>query len=140
MEEFDGAANDPMALAYQYLQFRKGREQFQKNEDSLKKSLMEMMSGKEDEQGHAYFRFPEAVEGVGGFKKERRVSQIMDEDLAMKMITHYGLEESCLTTITVIDEDGLLAANFSGVIPDEAMQDLYIEKVSHAFVMLKEKQ
>lgn len=140
MDDLDPTSNDPMDLARQYLRFRAGREQLQKNEDVLKKALMEMLSTQEDDQGHGYFRFSESLDGIEGFKRERRVSQILDEDLAMKMILTYGLEDTCLETITVINEDGLLAANFSGVIPDEAMQDLYIEKVSHAFVMMKEKR
>lgn len=141
MDEFDPMDDDSMDMARQYLQFRRAREKFQKNEDVLKKSLMETMAaGPEDSAGHSYLPLPEPIDGVEGFKRERRVSQIMDEDLALKMIKHYGLEDSCLETVTVINEDGLLAANFSGLIPDEAMQDLYVEKVSHAFVLVKEKK
>lgn len=133
--------SDVEMTARQYLQFRKGREQLQKNEDTLKKALLETLSEEEtDSSGHSYLRFPEPVDGVEGFKRERRVSQIMDEDLAMKMITAYGLEDTCLETVQIINEDGLLAANFSGIIPDEAMQDLYIETESYAFVLLKEKK
>lgn len=128
-------------LINQYLQFRKGREGLQKNEDIIKKSLMELLADEvdPDEKGNRVFDLPEPVDGIKGVKRERRVSQIMDENYALELIKKYGLEATCLQTITVINEDGILAANFAGDIPDDDISALYSEKESFAFVLVKDK-
>lgn len=133
--------NNPVDLVRQYLQFRKGREGLQRNEDSIKKSLMDLLAaeGESDDKGNRVFDLPESIDGIRGVKRERRVSQVMNEELALELIKKYGLEDTCLQTITVINEDGILAANFSGDIPDSDISDLYSEKESFAFVLLKDK-
>ena len=57
----------------------------------------------------------------------------------MVVVKKYGLEEKCLETIVVLNEDGLLAANFDGTIPDEEMKALYSEKETFALVLVKEQ-
>lgn len=128
-------------LIKQYLQFRKGREGLQKNEDHVKKSLMEVLTYEvePDDKGNSFIHLPEPMDGVEAVKRERRVSQVLDEDAALSLITKYNLEESCLETVTVLNEDGLLAANFAGVIPDHEIADLYSEKETYAFILIKEK-
>lgn len=128
-------------LIKQYLQFRKGREGLQKNEDFVKKSLMEVLTyeAESDEKGNSFIYLPEPMDGVEAVKRERRVSQVLDEDAALALVTKYGLEESCLETVTVLNEDGLLAANFAGIIPDDEIADLYSEKETYAFILVKEK-
>jgi hypothetical protein len=125
---------------HHYLQFRHGRERLQKNEDTAKKHLMTYLAeqGEVDDRGSSYFELEEPIDNVTGVKRERRVSQILDEDVAMEIVAKYGLEDSCLETITVLNEDGLLAANFAGVIPDEEVKRLYSEKETFAFILMKE--
>lgn len=124
----------------QYLQFRRGRERFQKNEDILKKDLMLFLTanGEQDGKGGAVYTMEDPIDEVTGIKRERRVSQILDEEAAMELVLKYGLESSCLETITVLNEDGLLAANFAGVVPDEEIKALYTQKETFAFVLIKE--
>lgn len=124
----------------QYLQFRRGRERFQKNEDILKKDLMLFLAanGEQDGKGGAVYTMEDPIDEVAGIKRERRVSQILDEEAAMELVLKYGLESSCLETITVLNEDGLLAANFAGVVPDEEIKALYTQKETFAFVLIKE--
>jgi len=128
-------------MARQYLQFRKGREGLQKNEDVIKKSIMESLTneGSPDDKGNRFYYFPESLDDVQGVKRERRISQVMDEDAALELVAKYGLESSCLETITVLNEDGLLAANFEGKIPDSEMSALYTERESFAFILVKDK-
>ena len=128
------------AIALEYLQFRRGRESLQRSEDDLKKDVMAGLSTeKPDEKGNRFLYFNEPNQGVEGIKRERRVSQILDEDAAMVVVKKYGLEEKCLETIVVLNEDGLLAANFDGTIPDEEMKALYSEKETFALVLVKEQ-
>lgn len=133
--------NSPVDLIKQYLQFRKGREGLQKNEDTIKKSLMDLLAeeGSPDDKGNRFFELDEPIDGIKGVKRERRVSQVMDDEHALGLIKKYGLEDTCLETITVINEDGLLAANFAGLIPDSEVSTLYTEKESFAFILVKDK-
>lgn len=127
-------------MAKKYLTFRKGRESFQKNEDTMKKALMEDLAsqGEVDDKGHRYFYFPEEVDGVFGLKRERRVSQILNEDAAMDLIERYGLQEVCIEHVPVLNEDALLAEAYKGTISDAEMQSLYETKESFAFILVKE--
>lgn len=141
MTHEDSPVSSVSALVQQYLTFRAARERFAKNEDTFKKSLMESLaeSGDPDEKGNRFFTLEAPIEGVSGVKRERRVSQVLDEEAAVALVKKYGLEKDCLETIQVLDEDALLAANFAGQIPDDEMQALYSQKESFAFVLVKEK-
>jgi hypothetical protein len=128
-----------LSKAMSYLQFRRGREKLARTEDALKKDVMGLLAeaGEVDEKGSRYFYAP-LEEGVSGIKRERRVSQVLDEDAAMILVEKYQLQSKCLETITVLNEDGLLAANFDGTIPDEEMKGLYTDKETFALVLLKD--
>ena len=96
-------------------------------------------SGEADDKGNRFYHFPEPVDGVQGVKRERRLSQSLDEDAAMELIEKHNLQNSCLENIVVLNEDGLLAANFDGIISDKEMASLYDEKESFAFILVKDK-
>ena len=126
------------------MSYRKLREDIQKQEDTVKKALMSELAdhGEPDDKGNRFFNFqPGQVPGLEAIKRERRVSQIMDPDAAMKLIEKLELQETCLETITevVINEEALLAANFAGTLSDEDLATIYTSKESFAFVQVKEK-
>lgn len=135
---------DPAQAANQYLQYRKLREQVEKQENGVKKALMAELDerGEEDDKGNKFFHFePGTVEGLEAVKRERRLSQSLDTEAAMALITELALEETCLEVVTetVINEDAILAANFKGTITDEQLAQLYQSKETFAFVLVKEK-
>jgi hypothetical protein len=129
----------PEEALQQYLQFRRAKEKFDKNAELLKKDLMSFLehNGEKDDRKSSFYWLEEPNEDVQGIKRECRVSQSLDQEAALELIHKYGLEDECLETITVINEDGLLAANFAGVIPDDEVKALYQEKESFAFILLK---
>lgn len=128
-----------LATALEYLSYRRSRETLQKKEDGLKKDLLTSIAevGEPDDKGSRYFHFLDPDGDVSAIKRERRVSQMLQEDEAMALVEKYGLQSSCLETITVLREDGLLAANFDGVIPDEEMKSLYVDKETFALILVK---
>lgn len=135
---------DPVIATQKYMSYRKLREDIQKQEDTVKKALMSELAdhGEPDDKGNRFFNFqPGQVPGLEAIKRERRVSQIMDPDAAMKLIEKLELQETCLETITevVINEEALLAANFAGTLSDEDLATIYTSKESFAFVQVKEK-
>lgn len=136
-----GLSSQPDTLTYQYLKIRRGREGLQKNEDLLKKELLVVLTetGDEDDKGNRFYYLDEPDQDVTGVKRERRVAQIMDSVAAMALIEKYKLQDSCIEMVPQINEDGLLAANFGGQIPDEEFASLYTEKETFALVLIKEK-
>lgn len=140
-EDEEHWTGDLLPMALEYLEYRRGREALGKREDTLKQELKDSMADEEaDENGHRFFYFTDPLGKINGFKRERRVTQILDEDAAMEVVEKYKLQEKCLETIVVLNEDGLLAANFEGIIPDEEMKALYSEKEDFALVLVKEEQ
>ncbi len=125
-----------------YLQNRSMRERSSREEDALKKQLMGYLETHGDEleiPGEPFVSYAKGspvTKTITGAKRTRRRSKVLDEDKAMAFIKKKKLD-SCLTTITVIDEDALLAANFEGVITDAQLAALYEEKDTYAFNLVE---
>lgn len=134
--------DDPLAWIKLYMDYRKGRESLEKVEGDAKKRLLIWLHdhGEVDEKGSSTFTLPVPIDDVLGIKRERRVSQSLNEDAAFDLIEKYDLRDSCLETVYVINEDALLAANFAGKIPDEEIAALYSERESFAFVLQRENK
>lgn len=132
---------DLWKLAQTYMQSRRMREEMAAQEGRYKKLVMEQLSEfpDDDDRGHKTYTFPEPIGGVSGLIRQKRVSQAMDEVAAMALIKKLGLEDECLTTIVVVDEDALLAANYEGRIDDDDLKALYTTSESYALVTVKEK-
>lgn len=128
-------------LGREYIQFRSNREELTKAENQRKASLMDILSECEptDEKGNVVVSMSAKVGDVTGFKRERRVSNVLDQDAAAALVEKYGLEDDCYETITVLNEDALLGANFAGKISDEEIASLYTQKETFAFIMVKDK-
>ena len=88
-------------------------------------------SGRVDDRGSSFLDIDGAVvdprndEPILSIKRECRVGQALDEEVAEEVLKSLGLYEKCLTTITVLDEDAILALNFSGDLSDEELQSIY---------------
>ena len=128
----------------EYLKSRRLRETASEMESKYKKELMSMLesSGRVDDRGSSFLDIDGAIidprndEPILSVKRECRVGQALDEDVAEEVLKSLGLYEKCLTTITVLDEDAILSLNFSGELPDEAVQQMYTERKSYAFKIL----
>ena len=126
-----------------YLQNRSLRERSDREERSLKERLMAYLETHGDELEIPSVPFVSYAKGspvtktIVGAKRTRRRSKVLNEDLAMALIKKKGLQETCLTTIVVVDEDAILAANFEGVITDKQLADLYEEKDTYAFNLVE---
>lgn len=88
-----------------------------------------------DDKGHQHVEVP----GVGTAKRERRVSSVFDEEYAEDWLKANKLWKECTTTITVIDEDTVLAKIYDGTIPEAVGDAMYSEKETFAFKVLEDK-
>ena len=134
---------DMGAYMKNYLQNRSMRERSSREEDVLKKQLMTYLETHGDEleiPGEPFVSYAKGspvTKTIIGAKRTRRRSKSLNEDLAMALIKRKKLQESCLTTIVVVDEDAILAANFEGTISDKELASLYEEHDTYAFNLVE---
>jgi hypothetical protein len=145
----------------EYLTNRSLRERSDWHEKQIKAGLMEVIAtvGKPDgeESQHLRIDLSEPVEYVaykGGKpvpttvvaiqRQQRAGSMHLNEDRVLAFLStlkgvRKGLAEQCLTTIQVVNEDAVLAANFEGTITDEELKGLYDEsEPTYAFQLITE--
>ena len=119
---------DLQGFANEYFSFRTARERFTKLEGEYKKKLMEYLTenGEEIEGGHRVASLPEPIEfgekTVTGIERKKRVSTSLDEDATLALLAKKQLLDQCTTTIVVVDEDAILAANSTVTSPTRNWQ------------------
>jgi hypothetical protein len=130
---------DLMPLARNYASNRALRERAEKAEGEFKKELMEILAaqGEEQEGGHKIILLPEGVplgrKTMVGIQRQRRAPTTLSEERAEEYLKSKKLWEACTTQITVLNEEAMLALNFTGRIPDTELQALYDVKETFAF-------
>lgn len=141
---------DPEEIAAsveEYLQNRSMRERSEYHEGRIKKDLMAILEVAGEQRSETTqaidldspipFRTYKGGTGTNkkiiGIERRKRTSNVMVEDRAMKLLERKGLLATCTTTVTVLDEDAILAANYAGTITDKELAALYEEKTTYAF-------
>lgn len=145
----------------EYLLNRSMRERSAYHETQIKTGLMEVISqagvpdGEEDQ--HLKIDLPEPVEFVaykGGKpvptsvvaiqRQTRTGAMALNEDRVLAFLSSLkgerkALYQRCLTTIQVVNEDAILAANFEKLITDEELKALYDQAdPTYAFQLITE--
>lgn len=134
----------------QYLASRNLKATAQEQEDRYKRQLMEFLSTAGtvvSDKGHRVFEFAAPLDGgklgsIIGIRRTRRVTQRLDELRLTALLAEKKsekLQALCIKTIEVVDEDGVLNANYQGFITDEELGSLYDESESFAFELTKDK-
>jgi hypothetical protein len=102
--------------------------------------------GATDEKGHSWIMFeddpipdPGGKGDIIGIKRERRAPKTLDPDRAAALLHRKKLWDRCTETITVINEDAILAAAFDKTITEEELQSIYDVKESFAFLPQRRK-
>lgn len=63
---------------------------------------------------------------VTGIQRQyRKGTKVLNEERTLSYLANNGLLDACTRTITVIDEDAVLGANFMGTVSDEDLESLY---------------
>jgi hypothetical protein len=140
----------------EYLLNRSMRERSAYHENDLKGTLMEVLAavgmpdGDEGEHRKLLLETPvefvtykagkaKKVTIVGIQRQTRKGSMNLNEERTMAYLAKRKLLASCTSTVTVINEDAILAANFEGTIPDDDLQALYDENdPTYAFHLIEE--
>jgi hypothetical protein len=144
---------DLTAQVHEYLNNRSMRERSEWEEGRIKKALMEFIEqvGELQEGGHrtvlldspasfhSYKNGKPAIKSINGIERKRRLSQSLNPDRTMALLEERKLVDQCTVTetITSINEDAILAANYEGTITDEELAKLYDESETFAFYLVE---
>lgn len=136
----------------EYLLNRSMRERSEYHEGRLKKDLLGILevAGEQRSATSQALDLPEPVAFVSykdgkpvekkitGIERRKRTSNVMDETQTLALLARKNLLATCTTTIVVVDEDAVLAANYAGAITDKELAALYEEKTTFAFYPTEE--
>ena len=131
--------DDFIGQAKEFVFVKKQLDYFEKKSKELREKIFSKIDedGEVDSEGHVLLAFDEPIDGVYGFKKQRRVSRKINEELAEELIVEKGLEDKLYKTIRVVDEDALMAAMYSAELTEEEVDSIYPLVVSWAIVLNK---
>lgn len=93
--------------------------------------------GEPNEKGSIILAINEPQSGTVSVVKQRRVSKMFDEETANRVLKEKDLFESCTETITVLNQDAVMAAYYNGQLTDEDIEKMFPEKVSWALILEK---
>jgi len=93
--------------------------------------------GEPNDKGSLVLPIHDEKSGTANVVKQRRVSKQFDEDTANKILSDKNLFDSCTQTITVLDQDAVMAAYYNGFLTDEDIEAMFPEKVSWALILEK---
>jgi hypothetical protein len=125
--------------AKEYVFSKKQIEYFEAKSKTLRDKLFAKIDelGEVDTEGHIILDLPEEIDGVIGFKKQRRVSRKINEEKAEEIIEAKNLGDQLYKTIRVIDEDALMAALYSDQLTEEEIDEMYPQQITWALTMNK---
>lgn len=123
----------------QYMNLKRRIDDLTKEQIVLKGELSDIVDkeGEPDDKGHIWLQLPDEVEGVSSLKRERRVSQSLDMDAAILILTQKGLAERCIKPVPTIAEDEVMAALYEGKLTEEDVDTMFPKKITWAFITSK---
>jgi hypothetical protein len=107
--------------------------------DVIKKRLTTFaeQNGTPNEKGSLIFPVDDPVTGTKAIVRQKRISKVFNEEVADHVLKTAGIFEECTKTITVLDEDAVMAAYYQGKLTDEDIDSMFPEKVTWALVLEK---
>ena len=103
----------------------------------IKKDLTEAINelGVEDDRGHIVIDLNDDVSGIARVMRQRRVSKVLDIEVAEKLLTDRGVHEDCIRMVPTLDEDAIMAAYYAGSITEADIDKMFPAKITWALVM-----
>lgn len=146
------ASFDLDAVLVDYLTHRSLAERSSYHEGQGKKALMGYLetTGDLDGEGHRTVRLEEplpfteyksgkpAAKVVTAIKRQRRASKSLDPEKTLTYLREHDLFDKCTVKVIEIDEEAVLGANYTGEIPDDDLEALYVENETFAFILEKD--
>ena len=123
----------------QYVTLKDEAEAITERVNTIKKRLTSYIEdlGEPNEKGSIVLTVDDERTGTRSIVKQRRVSKQFDEDKANAILQSKGVFETCTKTITVLDQDAVMAAYYEGKLTDDDIDTMFPEKVTWAIVLEK---
>lgn len=107
--------------------------------DKYRSELLEALveNGEEDENGHVYLDLPEQVGKWVGLQRQRRVTDTVDEELALSILEEKGLTDRCVQMVPSIDQDAIYACLYEELLDEDDIYRMFPPKITYALVAVK---
>lgn len=141
IDQNDDLDPETLAKTTRYAALLKQIKTLTEERDTLKRDLSQTVStvGEPDEDGHRYLDFGRPIGDYTGFQWQRRVSRTLDEDAALSLLIHRGLEDRCIEHRPEVIQDEVMACVAEGLLSEEDLDVMFPPKVSFAFCTVKAK-
>lgn len=128
--EVDPVDDLTMEIA-EYARLKEQVDELSKRQKQLRDSLLEAIEnlGEADDQGHLWLELPKEIGGVRTLQRQRRVTQSLNQERALDLLSSLGLTDECTTLVRVVDEDSLMAAKWDGKITEDQMDSMIDTKI-----------
>lgn len=93
--------------------------------------------GEEDESGNIVLTLPDAIAGVVGIVKTRRVSRGVDIDRAIEIAKEHDLEDELIEMVPQVAEDAVMAKLYDGELTENEVDQMFPAKVTWALTLKK---
>jgi hypothetical protein len=116
----------------QYLSLKEQIDLLSERQSELKKRLNDATEayGEVDSKGHIVFEF-----GDARLVKQRKVSNPINEEVAMRILTEKDLLDECAPKIRKLDQDAIMAAVYKGFLTESDIDEMLPPKISYAFII-----
>lgn len=124
-------------LVRQHVMFKARVDDLNSQHSDVKNKLTEAIEelGETDDKGHIVVEINDETSGVGRAMRQRRVSKVLDIEIAEELLKERGIHERCITMVPVLNEDEIMAAYYDGAITEEDIDKMFPSKVTWALVI-----
>jgi hypothetical protein len=132
--------NPLLAKVADYVTIKRNIDDMSKQQNRIKSELSELVDtdGEPDEKGHLIYELPEKVFGVTALKRQRRVSQSLNESIAEDILKKKDIYNRCYKMVPVLDESEVMACLYDGLLTEEEIDEMFPKTVSYAFYIVEE--
>lgn len=116
----------------QYLSLKEQIDLLSERQSELKKRLNEATEayGEVDSKGHIVFEF-----GDARLVKQRKVSNPINEEVALQILTEKDLLDECAPKVRKFDQDAIMAAVYKELLTENDIDQMFPPKISYAFII-----
>jgi hypothetical protein len=138
IDDFEEGAGEVTALFREFVYLKKNIDDLSKRQDVIKKKLSEFVDayGDEDDKGHKWYDMAE-VDGYAGMQRQRRVSQKVDHNMCLNLLTDKGLEGRCFEMKPVLNQEEVMKCLYEGLLSEDDLDIMFPKTVTTAFLVTK---
>lgn len=127
---------DIQSTVRQYLRLKDEITLLNNRTDQLKEELLNAVDQVEvDDRGHKKLTVDDEFKGEVLITKQRKVSKILDMDIAETILTAKGIKDQCIKMVPVLDESSIMRSFQEGLLTEEDIDTMFPSKVSYAFLV-----